>query len=127
MQHGAQMTVFCCADLEFQKGHNKAVDGQGMVNTLLELVAQQLKVSNFKHLCCVMHGLWHNQLCVACVTQVMTNGSTCTVFCLTVNSRDLWCSLVPTTPLPFCRVVRNEKFSITFEAQCFCVTYICKE
>lgn len=45
--------MLCCADLEFQKEHNKAVDGQGMVNTLLELVAQQLKVSNYKHLCCV--------------------------------------------------------------------------
>ena len=43
----------CFADLEFQKGHNKALDGQGMVDRLLELVAQQLKVSNCQHSCCV--------------------------------------------------------------------------
>ena len=34
------------ADLEYQKGCNQAVHGEGMVDRLLELVAQQLKVSN---------------------------------------------------------------------------------
>jgi hypothetical protein len=34
----------CIADLEFQKAFNTSVNGQSMVDHLLTLVAQQLKV-----------------------------------------------------------------------------------
>lgn len=46
-RHGLLQTgVAVSADLEFKKGCNKAVDGEGMVDRLLELIAQQLKVGS---------------------------------------------------------------------------------
>lgn len=57
--HNRKQNMCCCrlaffstsfsADLEFQKGCNEAVDGVKMVDRLLELVAQQLKVSSHLH------------------------------------------------------------------------------
>lgn len=55
-----QTSIAVDADLEFQKGCNESVDGERMVDHLLQLVAEQLKVGKLTTACmlCDPHVLW---------------------------------------------------------------------